>query len=191
MRTSLYSILCIVVRLGAVMLFLETATSLPAAWESLRFVVQDPAVPDDAVRGMLIGFSGAMIALSFLLWLYPGLLARMAVGAASREVFESPIAPKDFQYIAFSVLGVAFAIKGLMGLVVVLFRLALSARVGDVLFHTLVWQNGADVLVQIVQFGAGVGLTLGARGLAGLLNGLRERGLPPASPDGDPERPPS
>lgn len=88
-------------------------------------------------------------------------------------------------------LGVAFAIKGLMGFVVVLFRLALSARFGDVLFRTLVWQNGADVLVQIVQFGAGVGLTLGARGLTGLLNGLRERGPPPTSPDGDPERPPS
>lgn len=183
MRTSLYSILCIVVRLGAVLLFVQTVTSFPAAWEALEVWTQTPSESDRVVRGMLIGFGGAAIALSFLLWLYPGLLARLAAGKASREVFESPIAPTDIQFIAFSVLGVTFAIKGLIGLVAVLFRVALSVRMSDVAFQTLVWQNAASVLVEIVQLAAGVGLTFGARGLVGLLRRLRERGLPPAVSD--------
>lgn len=179
MRTSLYSILCIVVRLGAVMLFVETVTSFPEIW---RYV---PSEFDSGMRGMLIGFSGAAIALSFLLWLCPGLLARLAAGEASREVFESPVAPKDLQFIAFSVLGVVFAINGLIGLVTVLFHIALSARLGDVAFPALAWQNGLDLFVQVFQFSAGIGLTFGARGLAGLLHRLREHGLPPVRSDED------
>lgn len=186
MRTSLYSILCIVVRLGAVMLFVETVTSFPAAWQALQVWTQTTSESDGAVRGMLIGFSGVAIALSFLLWLYPGLLARLAAGEASREVFESPVAPKELQFIAFSVLGVTFAIKGLIGLVTVLFRIALSAHLlGDVAFLALAWQNGLNLLVQVFQFGAGIGLTLGARGLTGLLHRLREHGLPPVRSDED------
>lgn len=177
MRTSLYSILCIVVRLGAVMLFVETVIALPWSWSGLL------GSDDEASRGMLIGFSGASIGLAATLWLYPGLLARMAAGTSSREVFESPIAAKDLQFVALSVLGVAFAIKGLVGLVAVLFRVALSAQYSDAAWQTLVWQNGANLLVQVLQFAVGIGLTFGASGLNGLLYRLRERGLPPAQAD--------
>lgn len=180
MRTSLYSILCIVVRLGAVMLFVETLASLPAAWSAMH------GTEEQAARGMLIGFGGALLALAALLWLYPGVLARMAAGTASREVFESPISARQLQYIAFSVLGVVFAIKGLTGLVAVLFRIALSAQYGDTAFRMLLWQNGAAVSVQVLEFAVGIGLTFGARGLTGLLQRLRERGLPPAQADEEP-----
>lgn len=112
MRTSLYSILCIVVRLGAVLLFVETVTSLPVAWESLRIWTQDPSAPDDAVRGMLIGFSGASLALAALLWLYPGVLARVAADAGSREVFESPLSARQLQYIALSAARARLAAAG-------------------------------------------------------------------------------
>lgn len=182
MRTSLYSILCIVVRLGAVLLFAQTVVSLPGAWEVLRTWEQSSGGAGDGVaRVMLIGFGGALIALAIALWLYPGLLARLASGsAASREVFESPIGAKDLQYIALSVLGIVFAVSALLGLVAVLFRIALSAQLGDVAFTTLAWQNGASLLVQALELTLGVGLTFGARGLTGLLYRLRERGLPPA-----------
>lgn len=179
MRTSLYSILCIVIRLGAVMLFVETVTSFPAAWEALQVWKQTPSEPDGVVRGMLIGFGGASIVLSFLLWLYPGMLARLAAGRASREVLESPIAPMDLQFIAFSVLGITFAMKGLIGLVAILFRVALSAHLSGEAFQRFLWQNGASTLVQFIQFAIGIGLIFGARGLIGLLHRLRERGLPP------------
>jgi hypothetical protein len=186
MRTSLYSILCIVVRLGAVLLFVETAVSLPSVWATLQ------ANEYESVRGMLIGFSGALIALAVALWLYPGLLARLAAGAASREVFESPIAAKELHFIAFSVLGVVFAISALLGLVSALLRIALSAHFGDTAFETLAWQNAADLLVLFLKLAFGIGLTFGARGLVGLLHRLRERGLPPAQyDDAAKETPPS
>lgn len=177
MRTSLYSILCIVVRLGAVLLLVQTLASLPGAWQALQS--WDSPGGDGAARGMLIGFSGALIALAIALWLYPGLLARLAAGDASREVFESPIAVKELHFIAFSVLGLVFAIDALVGLASILFRTAMSAQVGDVAFTTLAWQNGIDLLVLSLKLMLGIGLTLGARGLVGLLHRLRERGLPP------------
>lgn len=188
MRTSLYSILCIVVRLGAVMLLVQTLVSLPGAWQALQ--AWDSSGGDGGTRGMLIGFSGALVTLAVVLWLYPGLLARLAAGNASREVFDSPIAAKELHFIAFCVLGVVFAIDALLGLVSVLLRIAVSARLGDVAFPTLAWQNGADLFVLLLKLALGIGLTLGARGLVGLLHRLRERGLPPPRYDAEPEETP-
>jgi len=183
MRTSLYSILCIVVRLGALLLFVQTVVSLPGAWEALRIWEQQPAAADGAARGMLIGFSGALIGLSMALWLYPGMLARLASAAASRESFESSIDAKELQYVALSVLGVAFAISALLDLVGVVFRIALSAQLGDIGFRTMAWQNGGSLVVQVLKLALGLCLAFGAHGLTGLLHRLRERGLPPAWPE--------
>lgn len=177
MRTSLYSILCIVVRLGAVLLLVETLASVPSAWLALQ--TWETSGGDGAARGMLIGFSGALIASAIALWLYPGLLARLAAGNASREVFDSPIAAKELHFIAFCVLGLVFAIDALLGLVSTLLRLASSAHAGDVAFTTLAWDNGIDLLVLFLKLALGIALTFGARGLVGLLHRLRERGLPP------------
>jgi hypothetical protein len=189
MRTSLYSILCIVVRLGAMLLLVETLVSAPSAWQLLQ--TWQTSGGDGAARGMLIGFSGALIALAIALWLYPGLLARLAAGEASREVFESPIAAKELHFIAFSVLGLVFAVGALSGLVSTLLRLALSAHAGDVAFTTLAWQNGVDLFVLFLKMALGIALTFGARGLVGLLHRLRERGLPPPRYDNASEETPA
>jgi hypothetical protein len=190
MRTSLYSILCIVVRLGAVLLLVQTLASLPGAWDALQGWERQSGEAGGAARGMLIGFSGALIALAIALWLYPGLLARLAAGNASGEVFDSPIAAKELHFIAFSVLGIVFAIGALLGLVSTGLRIALSAHFGDVAFTTLAWQNGIDLFVLFLKLALGIGLSLGARGLVGLLHRLRERGLPPPRYDAEPEEAP-
>lgn len=184
MRTSLYSILCIVVRLGAVMLFVQTMISLPFAWASLL-------ADQGGWNGQtwLIGLSGAAIAIAFALWLYPGLLARLAAGASSRETFESPIDAKEVQYIAFAVLGVCFAVGGLIELVGDLLRLSVNAELGDVAFKTLVWESRANLSAPALKLVVGIGLTLGARGLTGSLRALRERGLPPMQYEANEDRP--
>lgn len=185
MRTSLYSILCIVVRLGAMLLFVRTVASFPDAWAALQTMEQGSSAGDSGTRGMLIGFSGALIVFSIALWLYPGLVARLVSTTSSRELFESSIDARDLQYIALSVLGVAFAMNALFDLVGVVFRIALSAHFGDTAFRALVWQNGSAFVVLGLKFALGVGLAFGARGLVGLLRRLRERGLPPAVSDTD------
>lgn len=125
--------------------------------------------------------------IAIALWLHPGPLARLAAGNAGREVFESPIAAKKLHFIAFCVLGLVFAIDALRGLVSILLRIAVSARVGDIAFPTLAWQNGADLFVLFLKLALGIGLSLGARGLVGLLHRLRERALPPPRYDVEPE----
>lgn len=188
MRTSLYSILCIVVRLGAMYLFVETVTSLPTMLPAM----QAWSPNEEAGRGVLIGFGGALIALSVALWLYPGMIARLASTSASCQPFESSIDAKELQYVALSVLGVAFAMGALLDLVGFAFRLALSARFGDTAFTTLLWQSGSSLLVLVLKLSLGLGLAFGAHGLTGLLHRLRERGLPPAWPEStaDETRPP-
>lgn len=186
MRTSLYSMLCIVIRLGALLLFVWTVASLPAAWVTLQAMESGSAAGDGSMRGMLIGFSGAAIAAAVAFWLYPGWIARLAGANPSRESFESSVGAQDMQYIALSVLGVAFAMSALVGLAGALYRLAVSAHFGDIQFTTLAWRDGGNLLVLVLKFVLGIGLAFGARGLAGVLHRLRERGLsPPVSETDD------
>lgn len=186
MRTSLYSILCIVVRLGAVLLLVQTiallATLLPSAQG-------DVFGADGWV--VLLGLGVFLMVLALLLWRYPGALVRLATSRSSRESFESPIDATQLQYIAFSVLGLVFAVGSLADLVVVILRVALAANVGGIAFMGMLWQEGARVAGLLLSFAIGIGLTLGAHGLTGVLYRLRERGLPPAQADSDPEQVPS
>ncbi|HEY0231555.1 MAG TPA: hypothetical protein VGC55_09905 [Dokdonella sp.] len=180
MRTSLYSILCIVIRLGAIMLFVDTLTSLPFAFAGLQGDASGPGA-----SGILIGISSALVALAALLWVYPGLLARLAVSRSSQQTFESPIEPVQLQTIAFAVLGVAFAMYALLDLTGVVLRLGVDSQVTRIDFGTLLRQDGVALGVQILKLAFGIRLALGARGLAGFLERLRERGLPPAFPASD------
>src|SRR5262245_7681036 len=126
MRTSLYTILCIVIRLAAVFLAVTTVmTVAPTAW------TMDDGQLGSGWRGMLLGFGGAMVALAVLLWIYPGTLARIAAGRASQEVFESPLSGAELQQIALSVIGIWFAMSGIIGLVSVGMRLILASHVED------------------------------------------------------------
>lgn len=100
------------VRVGAILLLVTTLAGLPFAFASVH-----NGQFGAGAEGILIGFNGALIALAIALWLYPGWLARLAAGQASGQVFESPISAAQLQYIAFAVLGVAFAMNALLDLV--------------------------------------------------------------------------
>ncbi|HEX5122689.1 MAG TPA: hypothetical protein VFV97_05525, partial [Rhodanobacteraceae bacterium] len=65
MRTSLYSILCILIRLGAVLLAVSTITVIPAVWRAAE------SEHVDGYTGTLLGFGILMLAIAALLWIYP------------------------------------------------------------------------------------------------------------------------
>ena len=179
MKTSLYSILCIVIRLGAVQLFVQTVMGLPYLWGAAQGA--DVAAGGQAA---LIGLCIAAIALSLLLWLYPGVLASLAASRASLESFESPIAAADLQYIALAVLGIGFAVQGLTDVVYEVLRLAVVTQMTeDLSFKLLLQRQGIDLLSHLLKVALGLSLAFGARGLTGLLRRLRERGLPAAWPE--------
>lgn len=165
MRTSLYSILCIVIRLGAVVLAVSTLASAL----SMALMIRQGTSPIDLWA--LIGLFVAILAIAFLLWLYPGPLARLCSARSAGQVFESPIAARDLQWIALSVLGMYFVVAGLIGFVHFEANLFVAdtiidreKRIEDFVQTGLYW------LLQIV---VGVALVFGARGLTGLLHRIR------------------
>jgi hypothetical protein len=180
MRTSLYSILCIVVRLGAIILAVQALLSLPSLWGAI-----ETGQYDEATRRALIGFVGAFMALMAVLWIYPGVLARLAASQASGQVFESPLDAAELQYIAFAIVGVFFAITGLSDLFAVGVRMVFTMNISDSGYDGLRAQEITRALAAAIKTAMGIGLALGARGLVGWLRRVRERGLPVVRFDND------
>jgi hypothetical protein len=183
MRTSLYSILCIAIRIGAILLAVHVATGFLGVWESMA---TNPAL-SGAWAGV-ISFSVAELALAALLWVYPGMLARLAAGKASHEVFESPIDARELQHIAFALVGIVFVLDGLIDLVTTGARILMMRDIDAFARSTWMHQYGwPQLLAEIARIALGVGLVLGSRGLVEWLRRLRGRGLPLAAAEEAPE----
>ena len=182
MRTSLYSILCIGVRLAAVLLAVRALIGMPG-----MFVLPH----GDWSAGemwLVIIVNVAVLLVAFLLWVFPGMLVRLAAGKASQEIFESPIEGAELQYIAFSIVGLWLFFDAIFGL----------SYIGlheVILQHYLRVNNGLDmsaknaqtmasVVSNFVELGIGFALVFGARGLVDILRRARYSGLPRAI-DGD------
>lgn len=176
MRTSLYSILCIVIRLGAVLLAVSTLGSAL----SMALMVRQGTSPMEIMP--LIGLFVATLAVAFLLWLYPGPLAHLCSTRSAGEVFESPVTAQDLQSIALSVLGMYFVVGGIVGFIHYESNQFVADSILDREEHIRDFvQVGLYWLLQIVM---GAALTLGARGLAGLLHRLRYGTVVRPSADG-------
>ena len=187
MRTSLYTILCIAIRLAAVSL------ALTAVAGTLSMLATMGMNSTRGVEWLVAGSVASTLVVAFLLWTWPGVLARLAAGRSSLQVFESPIAPEQIQWVALSVLGAWFALDGFVSLCYFAMQNLMYVGVQDAgkQMEELI-QPGAYWVIQTL---AGIALLLGARGLTGLLHRLRDGSLrggpPPVSDDGDPsaERP--
>lgn len=183
MRTSLYTILCIVIRAGAVVLAVNTLSELLSVLANLRA----GALPGDL--WVSLASVGATLLIAFLLWTWPGFIARIAAGRSSGQVFESPIDAAQIQYIALSVLGVWFAIEGLASLAH--FALEWVVFLDWDKYDTPLPDSAVSMGVYwIIQIVLGLLLALNARGFTGLLQRVRDgslRGGPePVPDDGDP-----
>jgi hypothetical protein len=182
MRTSLYSILCILIRLGAVLMAVSTIVAIPAAW------IEAKAAHAEGYEGMLFGFGGVMLVLSAILWIYPGVLARVAAGRASEQVFESPISAEALQQIAFAVLGLWFVISGLAGLAGVGARIIVTSHLGDTPLIALLRHESTRFVPLLAELALGIALAMSTRGLIGWIRAFQERGLPPAVESADDTR---
>ncbi|HJT97358.1 MAG TPA: hypothetical protein VJ696_03515 [Rhodanobacteraceae bacterium] len=165
MRTSLYGVLCIVVRLGVVFLafdVLSKVVGMIASWDRYE------GASMIAVVGVLVG----VLLFAFLLWVYPGIIARVAAGRSSQQVFESPISPQQLQWIALSVLGMYFVVSAIIDLADVgafwVMTRAANANPDD--GGSYVFSN---CVYATLRLAGGLILVLGARGLSGVLHRLR------------------
>ena len=166
MKTTLYTVLCVVIRLGAVLMAVNVFERLPGIF----FYGGDGHYPLLAL--LMEAFT---LLLAFVLWMRPSLLAWWALGSKRQEILESPIRADQLHYMAFSVLGAWLAISGMAGcfghgtMILLLLRQASYDGAGETVPATE-WH-------WMVQYGvtavAGVVLMAGSRGLIGLLQRLR------------------
>jgi hypothetical protein len=168
MKTTLHTVLCVAIRLGAVLMAVGILEQIPG-------LIFFPARDGHLVWGVL-SLHGAGLLLAFALWLWPNMLAWWAVGRSRHEIVEMAISPGQLQYLALSVLGVWLFIAGLSGFVghgAMILLIKHEAMVGDAFgmvpsgeWHWMVYY--ATMLL------AGATLSLGARGLSGLFQRLRD-----------------
>lgn len=166
MKTTLHTVLCVAIRLGAVLM-------------AVGIVEQAPNIflyPEGGQYSAgALWLSGAGLLLAFMLWLWPNMLARWAVSRSSHEFLESPISADQVQRIAFSIGGIWLFIGGMTGclarvvMMLIVFRRSAYGDSTRVLSSTD-WYWLIDHLATAI---AGAGLALGARGLVGLLHRLR------------------
>lgn len=169
MKTTLYSILCAAVRIAALLLAVESLLGIAG-----HFINPVGGVPMQ-VHWVLIGGGLFGAAVGGVLWMYPGWLVRPAVGRAAHEVLESPLTAGDFQRIGVSLLGIWFVVDGIRSLVYLLIRSsAIGSQGYDYVGITLA-MSAPDIAAALAMIAVGIVLTLGSRGLVGLLERLRGR----------------
>jgi len=172
MKTSLYSILCIAIRVGAVIWMAGSLAHLPFSW----LAAENSKSPIATVAWLLFG-TGFQLFITAILWLYPGVLARLAAGRGSLEYFESTMPTAKLQYVALSVVGAWFALQGIVFLSYELVETIRFASESVEFKWAVLAESGARLVF-------GIALLLGARGLTRLLNGIRERGESTRAVDG-------
>lgn len=166
MKTTLFTVLCIAIRLGAVLLAVNILEQLPF-WLS-----QSHPGSVYTLYQLLLGFF--VLVLAAVLWVRPGILAWWAIGKGQREILESPINADQVQHIAFSVLGVWMVISGFGGCIShLMIMLFLRERVADAATGVLPPGEWRYVCSYTLEALAGGALAVGSRGLIGLLHRLR------------------
>lgn len=175
MKTSVYTVLCTAIRLGAVLLSVHALEDVAAA-----------VAASDGNAHRLLGslmFAGLYFAVGAVLWLWPGMLAWWASSRSSGQVLEMPIGADELQRIALSVLGVWQVVQGVSGLlshgVVMVF---LRDRMTDYSTGHLPPTEWRWVVFYALQALAGAAVVLGAAGLVGLFHRLRQFPSPSSSP---------
>ena len=168
MKTTLYTVLCVAIRLGAVLMAVGLLERLPLfLWES-------PA-GGFALDAVLLAVFGLLVAGA--LWLWPSILAGWAVGRRGHELLEIQQLDADgLMRVALTVSGAVLSVSGLAGclghgLSMLLFR----SRMADAATGQLPVSEWHWVLYYVVQTVGGAALMLGARGLATFLQRVRGR----------------
>ena len=179
MKTTLYTVLCVAIRLGAVLMAVGILEQVPGLF---AFATQEGHL----AWGVPV-IEGVGLLFAFALWTWPNLLAWWALSRNRQEVLETSITADQLQYIALSVVGAWTVIRGVS---------ACLARVA----HFLLQRHEAEatgtqftdstnewhwiIYYALVTLAGGV-LMLGSRGLVGLLRRLR--GYPDAMIETDPD----
>jgi len=167
MKTTLYAVLRVAIRLGAVLMAVRVLVALPFYLLGMS---------DREFSAMELGFAGLYLLMAAVLWFWPGVLARCAVRKGEDVELVSGVDADDLQRIAFATLGAWFLIEGLAGAVAAgaaLWQLhVMHDHYPGMQMSTGQWGGLIRAAVSLV---AGAALMLGSKGLVILLRRLRGR----------------
>jgi hypothetical protein len=167
MKTTLHTVLCVAIRLGAVLMAVGIIEQAPSIF---LYPSQGGQV---AVGALLIAGAGLLAA--FALWLWPNVLAWWAISRSQQEILESPISADQLQRVAFSVIGVWLFISGLSGCIARLTMMLIVFR-RSAYGESIMILSTSDwfwLVEHLATTFAGAWLALGSRGLVGLLHRVR------------------
>lgn len=172
MKTTLYTVLCVAVRLGAVLMAIRIAGELPGLFFNFS---SDPG-PDKDFFLIGLGLRLAALLLAFALWLWPTILVRWAIARSQNQILESAISAPQLQHIALSVAGVwvfIASLGALLGRVALILMMTHDKTSSDLYAMTVpstLWVGLVEYAVMAIL---GAATALGAGGLAGLFQRLR------------------
>ena len=166
MKTTLFAVLCIVIRLGVLLLAVQVLVALPVLL----------GMPNREFLAMELGFAALTLLLAAVLWVRPGWLARCAMRGGDDLPLEGDFDASGLQRVAFATLGAWFLVEGLAYVVpsvVAAWEVhASQQQYPGMQVPAGQWNNLIRALVLLV---AGAALMLGSQGLTMLLQHLRGR----------------
>ncbi|HEV2606794.1 MAG TPA: hypothetical protein VGT79_02310 [Xanthomonadaceae bacterium] len=174
-KTNAYSVLCVFIRTFALWMMASSVVNLPAVVVSSH----QSRTGDFTTIGLII--SAVVVAFAVLLWIFADKVAKLALARPQQNVFESDIAPAEWQSLAFAVVGAWQTFEGLVALSTHFVALIANGIFSDGSPPGYFFLQDYRLVGAILRLLLGCALLFGARGLVGLLRRYRQVGY--AHPD--------
>ena len=174
-RTNAAGVLTLLMRAAA----LWMVARLVMTWPGLILALNEQMDESGSLQWMTLGASAVVLLAAAAFWLFADVFARLALARPGQPPFESSLELRQWQELAFSVVGLWFAVSGATGLATngLLFLFLRSSLSMEGYFAS---QWGQELAYDAVQFVLGLVLLLRARGAVGLLHRLRGYDTAPA-----------
>ena len=134
----------------------------------------------DGGLGVFLGIDAAVLVIAALLWLFADVIAKLGIARPQQALFETDMSFQEWQAILFSAIGLWLLVQGV---------LQFSHEAAQWFYvHRISEQENVEPIVEgqfaknvstTLETAIGVGLLLGGRGLAGLLQRIRGQGSMP------------
>lgn len=178
MKTSLYAVLCLVVRAFALSFAIGLLLTLPGVLTAAQ------GTSDATTKLYVLIYLGVCAIGAAVLWLNPGIVARLASTRAAHEPFEASVDAVDLQRIAYAVVGAWFTLSAIGTLAWTALRVAMAQRL-SANYGVAPDYDASSLVGPAVTFAAGIALALGSGGLARLTRAARYASPAPKSAASD------
>ena len=168
-RTNAYFLVTALIRTYTLWLGAQILIALPATFMQAQNY-------GDGGLGFFLGIDAAILLIAGLVWLFADVIAKLGIARPQQALFESDMSRQDWQAIFFATIGLWLLVQGV---------LHFSHYAAQWFFvHRMSEQTGYAPVVEgqfaknvsaTLETVIGVGLLLGGRGLAALLQHVRGR----------------